>query len=745
MTLPHEIEAPNAMRAVRLRFIITICAGSFLLFLVQPMVARMALPRLGGAPAVWNSAMLVYQALLLGGYGYAHWLGRFSGRIQATIHLVLFLAAALTLPVGLTAALPSADANPIFWVPYLLSTSIGPLFFVVAAQAPLMQRWFALSGGGDPYPLYAASNVGSFGGLIAYPLVVEPLLPVASQSLMWSGGYLLLMALVAISAFLMPKAVSLAAPMARETDIPDRSTVGRWILLAAVPSGLMLSTSLHLTTDIVAMPLLWVLPLGLYLLSFSVAFAVDRRLADLLKRVAPFAILMAGCSAFMDSTRFPFSFAFLILLNLFVVSVALHSEMFLRRPHPEHLTRFYLAMSFGGVLGGLFCAMIAPLVFNWTYEHPILIVAAALLLASSPIFDIGKRLWEGSGSGRAMLGITAGVLLLSLASGGLLTGRTPWLLQSVGAVIIIGAALVSLGNRLLFAICLAALMLGLNGWKKIALSAEPGMMTRSYFGVYSMQTLGKEARLLVHGTTVHGVQNLAPDRQTQPTTYYAPRSGIGLAMAAAPALYGPAARIDIVGLGAGTLACYAKPGQRWKFYEIDPAIVTIASDPKRFTFLSKCLPNVKVAIGDARLTLAAEPGNTADILAIDAFSSDAVPMHLLTAEAFATYRRHLSPNGLLMVHISNRFLDLEPVLAAIARDGWASAAREYNATVDERKLNYAPSLWIAFSPDKATIDRLVASNPAERWRPVSGRPGFKAWTDDHASILSILKPYKRDK
>ena len=216
-------------------------------------------------------------------------------------------------------------------------------------------------------------------------------------------------------------------------------------------------------------------------------------------------------------------------------------------------------------------------------------------------------------------------------------------------------------------------------------------------------------------------------------------------MAAAPTLFGPTARIDIVGLGAGTLACYAKPGQHWKFYEIDPAIVTIASDPKRFTFLSKCLPNVKVAIGDARLTLAAERGNMADILAIDAFSSDAVPMHLLTEEAFATYRRHLAPNGLLMVHISNRFLNLEPVLAAAGAKGWYGAARDYKSTAEERKLNYSPSLWIAFSPDKATLDRLMASNRAEHWRPVGGRPGFKAWTDDHASILSILKPYKRDK
>jgi spermidine synthase len=229
------------------------------------------------------------------------------------------------------------------------------------------------------------------------------------------------------------------------------------------------------------------------------------------------------------------------------------------------------------------------------------------------------------------------------------------------------------------------------------------------------------------------------------TTYYAPRSGIGLALTATPQLYGPKARIGIVGLGSGTLACYAQPGQQWKFYEIDPAIITIASDPKRFTFLSKCLPKLDVAIGDARLTLAAEPGDSADLLAIDAFSSDAVPMHLLTQEAFATYRHHIAANGLLMVHISNRYLDLEPVLAAAAQRGWASAARHYNATDDERKLNYSPSLWIAFSPDKTVIQRLVAANPKEEWKPLAARAGFKAWTDDHASILSILKPYKRDK
>lgn len=727
------------------RFVLTICAGSFLLFLVQPMVARMALPRLGGAPTVWNSAMLVYQALLLGGYAYAHWLARFPGRTQAMIHLGLFLLAALTLPVGLGTANPPPDANPVFWVPYLLLTSIGPLFFVVSAQAPLMQRWYSLSDGGDPYPLYAASNIGSFAGLIAYPLVVEPLMPIAEQSQLWSAGYLALFGLVAVAALMIPKAAAAAPAASFETHAPDVQTYIRWIILAAVPSGLMLSTSLHLTTDIVAMPLLWVLPLGLYLLSFSVAFANDRRLPDIVTRIAPFILLMAACSAFMDSTRFPFSFAFLTLLALFVTAVALHGEMFARRPHPEHLTRFYLAMSVGGVIGGIFCALIAPLVFDWTYEHPLLIAAAAFLIAPKPIFGFGEQLWASENHERIARWTGVAAILISLAGAGGFTKGDNWWIESGCAVALIALAILAFGKRLLFALCVGCLMLGLNGWGKVLLSFEPGRMTRSYFGVYAVRNEGTAARLLVHGTTLHGIQNLKPGRETMPTTYYAPRSGIGLAMQAVPALYGPNARVGVVGLGAGTLSCYAKPGQDWTIYEIDPAVVAIASDPKRFTFLSRCLPHPRIELGDARLTLAKEGTNKADLLAIDAFSSDSVPMHLLTREAFETYRRHIAPNGLLLVHISNRYLDLEPVLAAAAQHGWASAARDYNATVEERALNQSPSLWVAFSPDKAMLDRLIAAKPEEAWRPVAARPRFAAWTDDHASILSILKPYKRDK
>ena len=740
--MTSSVAVPNASK---FRFVATICAGSFLLFLVQPMIARMALPRLGGAPAVWNSAMLVYQALLLGGYAYAHWLGRFAPRRQAMIHIAAFLLAALMLPIGLAAGNPPADANPFLWVPMLLLGSIGPLFFVVAAQAPLMQRWFTLSGGGDPYPLYAASNLGSFGGLIAYPLIVEPLLAVAQQSALWTCGYVALMILVALCAAVLPKGEVAAVAQAPTSPLPERKRVAYWIILAAVPSGLMLSTSLHLTTDIVAMPLLWVVPLGLYLLSFSVAFAANRTLADILTRLAPFALLFAACGVFADTTSWPVAFAFASLANLFIVSVALHSAMFARRPEPEHLTRFYLAMSVGGVIGGLFCALAAPLIFDWTYEHPILLAASALLLAPPAIFDWAKRIWTQDR--RAVRVTLIGLVLLLLISAvgqggfGLPVSRTAAMITSF---VLIGLAVLSLGNRLLYTGAVIALMLCLGGWSKLSLSAEPGQMTRSFFGVYSLRN-SKDVRTLVHGTTVHGIQNRGSvAREMMPTSYYAPNSGVGLAMRAASTIFGEKARIGVVGLGAGTLACYAKPGQAWRFYEIDPVIVKLARDPERFTFLSRCLPGGDVAIGDARIVLAGESANSADVLAVDAFSSDSVPMHLLTTEAFATYRKHLSSSGLLMVHISNRYLDLSPVIAAAAKNGWSARIRNYAPDKGDEKLRYSASIWVAMSPDPATIERLMTFDGAQSWEQLKPRPGFSPWGDDHASILSIIKIKEQD-
>jgi hypothetical protein len=719
----------------RMRFVVTIFAGSFLLFLVQPMIARMALPRLGGAPSVWNSAMLVYQLLLLAGYAYSHWLGRLAPRSQAAIHLTAFIVAAAMLPIGLMGVTPPSDANIFLWVPWLLLVSIGPLFLLVSAQAPLIQRWYALSGGGDPYPLYAASNAGSFCGLIAFPLLAEPLLPVAVQRVAWSVGYGLLVLLAAWCALrLPPRSLAQAAP-AKDQPIA-RSTIARWVLFAAVPSGLMLATTLHITTDLVAMPLLWVLPLGLYLLSFTVAFAADRRLANSISRLAPVVLLAAAYGVFSNTPVYAAAFAGVALIGLFFVSAAIHAQLYDLRPDPAHLTTFYLAMSVGGALGGLFCALVAPMIFDWTYEFPILVVAAAYILGANSPFPWLQNFWRSGGAPRVTRWSIPVVLLIALVGQGTFGMAYSPVLVTCATMILIALPILAIGNRVAFAAAVAALMLATGGWSKIALSVEPGRMTRSFFGIYSIRTSGDGTRMLVHGTTIHGIQRHgSPDLERYPTSYYARQSGVGLALAAA----GEHARIDVVGLGAGTLACYSRPGQSWRFYEIDPAVVRIARNPKQFTFLSRCQPNAQIAIGDARLTLERSPPASADILVVDAFSSDSVPMHLLTREAFRAYRRHLAPGGLLLVHISNRFLDLSPVVATEVSDGWTARLRAFVPNDIENRSWQAASTWIALSPSAQTIERLEKASGADRWTPLTPRPGFAAWTDDHASILPIIK------
>ena len=731
-----ETEAPARRlgeRYARPLFIVTIITGSFLLFLTQPMIARMALPRIGGAPSVWNSAMLVYQLLLLAGYAYAHWLARLRPRRQVGIHIVLLGLAALWLPIGLTGALPPAGGEPAFWVPWFLLSSIGPVFFIISAQAPLMQRWYALeSSRGDPYPLYAASNLGSFAGLISYPLVVEPLMSLQQQSMLWTAIYAVLVLLVAACALTVP---ARAVEAVHEETAPPPTTrqMAHWVALAAVPSGLMLSTTTHLTTDIVAIPMLWVLPLGLYLLSFVIAFAARRGPANFVTVLAPLVILIAGGLAFSDGTRNPLFSATLGLLLLFAIAVALHSEMFRLRPAVGHLTRFYLAMSFGGMLGGLFCAIVAPLVFDWAYEHPLLILAAAVLVPQFSLLPWPRRL-----TGILSFALPAAAFGLSYASEAGLFGRD-FRFAMIGSIVVSLVALACLGRRWPFAASLAALMLSYGGWGTIAFSTQDAR-TRSYFGIYEVSTRSDgSARVLTHGTTLHGIQNLEPGLETVPTSYYARRSGVGLALGNADALFGAHPRIGVVGLGSGTLACYARPNQAWTFFEIDPAMVGVART--RFTFLSQCAPQVRMVLGDARLSLARQPANSIDVLAVDAFSSDAVPMHLLTREALAVYGRAVQRNGIVLFHISNRYLDLKPVVADLAaRGGWTAAMMQYVPEEDEEVLNATISVWIALSRNPATIERLQAlsGDDAMFWETVEPKPGFAGWSDDHASILPII-------
>lgn len=731
-------------------FVLTIFTGSFLLFLVQPMVARMALPKLGGAPAVWNSAMLVYQALLLAGYAYAHRLTRQAARRQSWIHLAVLLLAAIWLPISLATLQIPADGSPIFWVPWLLVASIGPLFFAVAAQAPLMQRWFSLSGNtGEPYALYAASNIGSFAGLIAYPLLVEPFMPIQQQSWLWSGLYALLVLLVLTCAWGIYNSSRNAEVPA--TEIPaDLPLIGwrkrlYWTALSAVPSGLMLSTTSHLTTDLMAMPLLWVIPLGLYLLSFSVAFADRRSLARFITQTTPSVLLLSAATAFVFfGNALIFKLISTVLL-LFLVAVSLHAEMYRTRPDARHLTDFYLMMSIGGVIGGLFCAIAAPLLFDWTWEHPLLIFAAALLIPQIRLFALsGDDDSDDKGRDRATIVLGLIALVIGVSGGFMDPTGNGWAKMSITAVMV-GVGVFTIGNRIAYALVIAGIMAANGGVFSLQQSLD-NVRWRSYFGIYTVKTDPSGGyRWLTHGTTLHGMQSLI--EPTLPISYYGAGSGVGLAFAKAEAFYGPNATVGVVGLGSGTLACYAKPGQDWHFFEIDPLMVKIARDKKIFSYVDHCTPDAAIHIGDARLTLAEQPKASLDLLAIDAFSSDAIPLHLLTKEAFDVYRRILKPNGLLIVHISNRHVDLKPVLAAEAKaGGWSLALRNDSPPKKDMDRGMRASSWVAMSMDGKMLKTLTGPlkpfngeyyDPA-LWLTIPPAGNTTRWSDDYASVLPHL-------
>ena len=725
------------IRTDRWLFVITILTGSFLLFLVQPMVARMALPQLGGAPAVWNSAMLVYQALLLGGYAYAHIIGRFTIRRQAAIHLAVLLLAGLTLPIALADLPPAASGWEALWVPLLFVLTIGPVFFAVSAQAPLIQRWYAADAtAGDPYWLYAASNLGSFAGLIAYPLLLEPFVRLGGQSWAWSIGYGVLIILVALAAWTRRGAASLAEAV---TEAPDAEPIGwrrigLWLALSAVPSGLMLSTTTHLTTDIVAMPLLWVIPLGLYLLSFSIAFRDKSWIGSFLVLVAPLIALFTGGQAMASSSGGTFLYALASLLLLLAFAVALHHRLYADRPGPEKLTLFYLVMSAGGALGGLFTALIAPVLFDWVWEHPLLILAGAALLPRTAWSGWYERLHLDEDHRRTVvLALLLAVFVVSyFMLGQLMDGND--LAVTLLMCVLAAIGLLLLINRPAFLVALLAMMLARSGFDTIEQSWE-GARERSFFGVYAVRE-NEDAgyRDLVHGTTLHGRQFLNPAMALAPTTYYTKNGGAGLVLSDAEALVGSNARIGIVGLGVGTLGCYRQPGQQWEFFEIDPVVLEYSKDG-HFSFMAQCTPDAPTHIGDARLVLEGmEPGRF-DILAVDAFSSDSIPLHLMTREAFAIYRRALSDKGILLVHVSNRFLDLAPMVNGVAQANGLRARilRDPGGSI----RGSTPSWWIALAQDEAVLARLPDGETAD-WIALPDPPK-QIWTDDFASILPFLQ------
>src|SRR3954470_21339016 len=631
-----------SLRLTPLLFAATLFVSALLLFSIQPMFAKMVLPKLGGAPAVWSVAMVFFQTVLLGGYAYAHLLNRLLQPGRAVMfHLLLVGVTATMLPIAIA---PGWGAPPLdgtaLWLFGLFAASIGLPFFTLSASAPLLQSWFAASGhrqAGNPYVLYAASNLGSFAALFAYPVIVEPLLTLKTQTAAWSIGFALLGILLSFVGLLAAR----AEPATVQTEAVDDVSASagermRWIALAAVPSGLVIAVTAYMTTDIAAAPFLWVVPLAIYLLTFVAVFRERPWIAHAnVVRFAPFAVAPLAVSLIGGDKVFWVTMIALNLVAFALLTLMCHGELYGRRPSPRRLTEFYLCTSFGGVIGGAFAGLLAPQIFNGNYEYPILVALAVL----------------------CMPGIFAGGIRKAAAE------LWPWLLPSVVLALVwwvshlqlpatlelpfqvllalLAAAMLFLRQRLMPFFGLVVLSFVITGlWRP---GIAPIETARSFFGVHKVAEVSEgKARILYHGTTIHGAQRLRNDDGTPvdgsptPLPYYYPQGPLAEAIDAARAAQGVLGHVAVVGLGTGSLACHRKAGEHWTFFEIDPEVIRIARDPRLFTFLSSCAPDAPVVAGDARLTLEASSGRY-DLIVLDAFSSDSIPAHLLTREALAGY------------------------------------------------------------------------------------------------------------
>ncbi|MCR9079057.1 MAG: fused MFS/spermidine synthase [Hyphomonadaceae bacterium] len=724
-----------AMRVGASPYIATIFLSAALVFLVQPIFAKMATPLLGGAPNVWNVSLVCFQAALLLGYAYAHLLTRFvdSLRAQIGVHAALLALAALVLPFQLSTALgPPDPVQPTFWLIGVFAISIAPPFAVISATAPLIQSWYSRSGRADahdPYHLYAASNVGSLLGLAAYPLLFEPFLPVLAQTSAWTVGYLCLALLLVgcgLLAFMTGRGAHPAVVADSSFKIDDAATnlwQQRlwWLVCAFIPSSLLVGSTTHIATEIASVPFLWALPLALYISSFVIVFAKQPAITlDTSNRLLPMTVALAFF-ALAPITVIPVTFSVAIhVLALFVAALVGHGTMAASRPAANRLTEFYLIMSLGGVLGGAFNALLVPVLFTSVIEYPLLLVA---ILAIRP----GLRL---IGKGRTRVWLVAALITLAAAS------VMAWTQGPEGQSVLaarIFLLLAALGVAMSWNSKLGPVIAALCAWGVGAVTnpIAGGVSDRSFFGVVKLIERG-DIRHMMHSGTVHGTQFMTPNKALMPTTYYAPPTPIGRLFAANNA---PGA-VGVVGLGTGSVACYAQPGQDYVYYEIDPLVADIASDPQHFSYLSTCTPNPNIVLGDGRLSLANEPENHFNLLLIDAFSSSSVPTHLLTREAVSLYVSRLSENGLLVMHVSNNHMDLPQVVARVAGSLGIPARYQYfNPTPDEAKLEDAhASQVVVLARSEAALAALDADPDWTVLTSDGGRP----WSDDYTNVIGAI-------
>jgi hypothetical protein len=731
--------AGHAATSITVLFAATLLLGSALMFVVEPMFARMILPRLGGSPTVWNTCVVFFQSMLLAGYVYAHALSRLATlRKQIIVHAALVVLAALALPVGpLRDWLPPVDSSPIPWLLLTLIAGVGAPFLMLSATSPLLQHWFAQSNhpaARDPYHLYAASNIGSIVALLGYPLVIEPFLSLTHQSSGWTLVYWMFAALV-IACVSATARFGTVTTLDSVDDAPaDVERIGwrersRWVMLAAVPSSLLLSVTTYLSTDVAAVPLLWTVPLTLYLLTFVCAFArrqvISPRLAQraLPLTLIPLVLVMATAPGGIVLLLFP-----LHLAVFFLCALTLHTRLANRRPAPHHLTEFYLWIGVGGVVGGLATTFIAPLVFTGVSEYPIGLVGACLLqaLARQETTDRPTR------RDFALPALVAGAVLAATTA-----VRMQLLHPGVFATIIVllGFFSFSFSRRpLRFGLAVGALLLT----SVVPMNANGVIYAnRTFFGILRVQDAGSADRhMLVHGNTVHGEQDLRPGRSQEPLTYYHRSGPIGQVIAALGARL-DGAKVGVVGLGAGSLAAYARTDQQWTFFEIDPAVAAIARDRQLFTYLQPCGDRCRIVLGDARLSLARNGNGPYALLVLDAFSSDAIPVHLMTRQAFTLYLSRLRPDGVLAFHISNRHLDLGPVLASLAEGQNLVALEQYDQgsrTPDDD--GHFASRWMVMARGAEALAPLTSDS---RWHRVKAGVKMRVWTDDYSNVLTVLR------
>ncbi len=717
-------------------FATTLFLGSFLMFMVEPMIAKMLLPVLGGAPMVWNTCVVFFQALLLCGYAYAHgataWL---RPKRHALIYALLVTLPLAALPFRIhTEWGPSPQSHPIAWLFFVLITSIGPAFFVLSTAASVIQKWFSLTnlnGARDPYFLYAASNLGSLIALAAYPTLVEPALTLDEQALLWAAGYGVFLI------FTLTCVATLRHEQKDETAVVASATVAgvaptwarrmRWVALAAVPSSLMLGVTNYLSTDIAAVPLLWVVPLWFYLATFVVAFGTRRyQVRVAASRVLPF-IMLPLALMMVAQVKGPLLFVIPMHVAAFVAAALLcHSELAADRPSPRYLTEFYFWLALGGMVGGLFNTLLAPVLFSRIVEYPLALALACWIRPD------GAVALKRPGPIAKIVPVCAVAFALLLIAGAGRIALDPRLVLVASAVLAVGA-FSQAPRSLPFAVSVGAMLL-VGPWAGDA--GEPVLHAeRTFFGVYRVSVdRTRSYHALAHGTTLHGMQALDPARAHEPLTYFHRTGPFGQAFASLPQL-ASTPQVAVVGLGVGTLASYATLNQHWTLYEIDPAVERMARNTAFFTYMDQCGARCRVVLGDARLSLAQAPEHAYGLIVLDAFSSDAIPMHLVTSEALSLYLARLSPGGVIAFHISNRHILLSPVLGRLAQNHGLTAIEQRDLFSDDWPKDKTESHWVLMARNRADLEPLVGS---QRWAPVGATASTPLWRDDFSNVVGVL-------